>query len=80
MQNAGGILRSQFKNWLQPYEFALGANSAIESYIVRRTTREGGVSFGGRTRTHSNAKWTQVNCGAAAGKGGRLFAAILEIH
>lgn len=33
-----------------------------------------------RTRTHSNAKGTQVNCGAAAGKGGRLFAAILEIH
>jgi hypothetical protein len=33
-----------------------------------------------RTRTHSNTKWTQVNCGAAAGKGGRLFAAILEIH
>ena len=48
MQNAGGILRSQFKNWLQPYEFALGANSAIEFYIVRRTTREGGVSFGGQ--------------------------------
>ena len=33
-----------------------------------------------RTRTRSNAKWTQVNCGAAAGKGGRLFAAILEIQ
>ena len=33
-----------------------------------------------RTRTHSNAKGTQVNCGAAAGKGGRLFAAILGIH
>jgi len=37
MQNAGGILRSQFKNWLQPYEFALGANSAIEFYIFHQT-------------------------------------------
>ena len=69
MQNAGGILRSQFKNWLQPYEFALGANSAIESYIVRRTTREGGVSFGGQDSNPLKCKMPVAFCAASSKTG-----------